>query len=85
MSDKQLSDLNAQLIVAQADTAKGLVDAAQAALRQARENFYAQQGGLFPTLSANGSGQQQLASLASQGLGSSSTMFGVTAASLTSL
>ena len=34
------------------------VDAAQAALRQARENFYAQQGGLFPTLSANGSGQQ---------------------------
>ena len=40
------------------------VDAAQAALRQARENFYAQQGGLFPTLSANGSGQQQLASLA---------------------
>ena len=34
------------------------VDAAQAALRQARENFYAQQGGLFPTLTANGSGQQ---------------------------
>jgi NodT family efflux transporter outer membrane factor (OMF) lipoprotein len=58
------------------------VDAAQAALRQARENFYAQQGGLFPTLGANGSGQQQLASLASQGLGNSSTMFGVTAASL---
>jgi len=58
------------------------IDAAQAALRQARENFFAQQGGLFPTLSANGSGQQQRASLASEGLGSSSTMFSVTSASL---
>jgi NodT family efflux transporter outer membrane factor (OMF) lipoprotein len=58
------------------------VDAAQAALRQARENFYAQQGGLFPTLSANGSGQQQLASLASQGVAAPATQFGVVAASL---
>jgi NodT family efflux transporter outer membrane factor (OMF) lipoprotein len=57
------------------------VDAAQAALRQARENFYAQQGGLFPTLTANGTGQQQLASLASQGQ-PGSAMFGVTAGSL---
>jgi NodT family efflux transporter outer membrane factor (OMF) lipoprotein len=58
------------------------IEAAQAALRQARENFYAQQGGLFPTLSANGSGQQQLASPASQGQAGSGIQFGVTAASL---
>ncbi len=58
------------------------VDAAQAALRQARENLYAQQGGLFPTLSANGSGQQQRASGASSGAGSTSTVYGVTSASL---
>ncbi len=58
------------------------VDAAQAALRQARENFYAQQGGLFPTLTANGTGQQQLASPASQGQVGSGAMFGVNAASL---
>jgi len=58
------------------------VDAAQAALRQARENFYAQQGGLFPTLSGNGSGQQQFASSASQGQAGSGSMLGVTAASL---
>jgi len=58
------------------------VEAAQAALRQARENFFAQQGSLFPTLSANGSGQQQLASPASQGQTGAGTMFGVTSASL---
>ncbi len=58
------------------------VDAAQAALRQARELYFAQQGGLFPTLSANGSGQQQLASPASQGQVGSAAMFGVTSASL---
>lgn len=58
------------------------VDAAQAALRQARENFYAQQGALFPTLSANGTGQQQLASPASQGQLGTGSIYGVTAASL---
>lgn len=59
------------------------VDAAQAALRQSRENFFAQQGGLFPTLTANGSGQQQLASGASFGtVTTPSVMYGVTAASL---
>lgn len=59
------------------------VDAAQAALRQSRETFFAQQGSLFPTVTANASGQQQLASGAS--FGSSTTapvMYGVTAASL---
>ena len=58
------------------------VDAAQAALRQARELYFAQQGGLFPTLSGNGSGQQQLASPASQGQTGAAVMYGVTAASL---
>jgi NodT family efflux transporter outer membrane factor (OMF) lipoprotein len=58
------------------------LDAAQAALRQARENFYAQQGSLFPTVTANGQGQQQLTSLASQGLQGGGIMYGVTTASL---
>ena len=58
------------------------VEAAQAALRQARENFFAQQGSLFPTLSANGQGQQQLASPASQGQAGSGVTYGVTSASL---
>jgi len=58
------------------------IDAAQAALRQARENFYAQQGSLFPTFSANGSGQQQLASPAAQGQTGAGVIYGVTSASL---
>jgi NodT family efflux transporter outer membrane factor (OMF) lipoprotein len=58
------------------------VDAAQATLRQARENLYAQQGSLFPTLTGNGSGQQQLSSPASQGQVGSGTMFAVNSASL---
>ncbi|MGZ5905457.1 MAG: TolC family protein, partial [Reyranella sp.] len=58
------------------------IDAAQAALRQARETFYAQQGSLFPTLTGNGQGQQQLASPASQGQTGAAAMYGVTTASL---
>lgn len=58
------------------------VDAAQASLRQARENFYAQQGSLFPTITGNGSGQQQLASPASQGQTGAAVMYGVTTTSL---
>src|SRR5215211_321501 len=58
------------------------IDAAQAALRQAREILYAQQASLFPTLGANASGQQQLASPATQGLTGDAAMFGVTAGSL---
>ena len=69
-------------LVREAMQANPDVDAAQAALRQARENFFAQQGSLFPTLSANGSGQQQLASPAAQGQVGSGTIFGVTAASV---
>lgn len=58
------------------------IDAAQAALRQARENYFAQQGSLFPTITGNGQGQQQLASPASQGQSGSAVMYGVTTASL---
>jgi len=56
--------------------------AAQAALRQANENVYAQQGGLFPAFNANGSAQQQRQSGATLGTAGTSFVFGVTAASL---
>ena len=58
------------------------LDAAQASLRQANETLYAQQAGLFPSLTANGSGQQAQASGATFGQPSQTFMFGVTAASL---
>ncbi len=58
------------------------LDAAQAALRQARENFFAAQGGLFPSLSGNVGGQQQQATGFQQGLGSGTQIYGVTTASL---
>jgi NodT family efflux transporter outer membrane factor (OMF) lipoprotein len=57
------------------------LDAAQASLRQANETFYAQQAGLFPTLSANGSAQQTKATGATFGQAQTFT-FGVTSASL---
>ena len=43
-------------LVEQALKANPDLDAAQASLRQANELLYAQQGALFPTISANGSG-----------------------------
>jgi NodT family efflux transporter outer membrane factor (OMF) lipoprotein len=58
------------------------LDAAQATLRQANETLYAQQAGLFPTLSANGSGQQAKANGATFGQTSAPFVYGVTAASL---
>ncbi len=57
-------------------------EAAQASLRQARELYFAQQGALFPTLGANGSGQQQQVSPAQQGQAGSAFTYGVTTASL---
>jgi len=59
------------------------LDAAQASLRQANETFYAQQGGLFPTISANGSATQQRISGVDQG-GSvtQQLVYGVTTGSL---
>jgi NodT family efflux transporter outer membrane factor (OMF) lipoprotein len=56
--------------------------AAQATLRQANENLYAQQGSLFPTFNANGSAQQTRQSGASLGEAGTSLFYGVTAASL---
>jgi NodT family efflux transporter outer membrane factor (OMF) lipoprotein len=58
------------------------LDAAQAALRQANETLYAQQGGLFPTLSANGQGQQAKSNGASFGSTTPPIVYGVTSASL---
>ena len=58
------------------------LDAAQASLRQARENLYAQQGGLFPTLTGNASAQQQRFSGVTFGQPGLNEVFGVTSASL---
>src|SRR5712675_1362562 len=54
------SELNA--LIDKALKANPDLDAAQASLRQANEALYAQQGTLFPTISANGSVQQLRAS-----------------------
>src|SRR5581483_254281 len=58
------------------------LDAAQASLRQANETLYAQQGNLFPTLSANGQAQQSKANGAAFGQVSPPFVLGVTSASL---
>ena len=58
------------------------LDAAQAALRQANEQLYSQQGTLFPTVSAKGSGQNQQINGAQSGLNTQPIVFGVTSASL---
>jgi NodT family efflux transporter outer membrane factor (OMF) lipoprotein len=70
-------------LVREALSANPDLDAAQATLRQANETLYAQQGGLFPSLAANGSGTQQQSNGAA--LGSSSVgqvQYGVVSASL---
>ena len=56
-------------LVREALSANPDIDAAQATLRQANETLYAQQGALFPSLAANGSGTQQQTTGAAQGLG----------------
>jgi NodT family efflux transporter outer membrane factor (OMF) lipoprotein len=76
----QSRELNA--LVEEAMRANPDLDAAQAALRQARENFFAAQGGLFPSLSGNAGGQQQQATGFQQGLGAATQIYGVTTASL---
>jgi NodT family efflux transporter outer membrane factor (OMF) lipoprotein len=74
---KQLNALIDEALKANPD-----LDAAQASLRQARENLYAQQGSLFPTLTGNASAQQQKFSGISFGEPGLSAVFGVTSASL---
>jgi len=55
-------------LVEQALKSNADVAAAQAALRQAHENLLAQQGGLFPSVSGNATGNREKVSLASYGL-----------------
>jgi len=69
-------------LVEQALRANPDLDAAQAALRQAREQLYAQQGALFPTISGNSGATQQLQSGNQFGQPSFTSQFGVTTASL---
>jgi NodT family efflux transporter outer membrane factor (OMF) lipoprotein len=74
---QELSSLVSEALKANPD-----LDAAQAALRQANETLYAQQAGLFPSLTANGSGTQSKANGATFGQTSTPFVYGVTAASL---
>ena len=62
-------------LVARALTNNPDVAAAQATLRQARENTRAEQGALLPQVSASGEFQRQRESLAGFGLGSGSSTF----------
>ena len=64
-------------LVVQALKANPDVTAAQATLREARENTRAEQGALFPQVSATGEFQRQRESLVGFGLGSGSTTFSV--------
>src|SRR5476649_629900 len=74
------AELNA--LIEQALNANPDLEAAQASLRQANETLYAQQGTLFPTISANGAAQQQQANGAQSGLVVPPQVFGVTTGSL---
>jgi NodT family efflux transporter outer membrane factor (OMF) lipoprotein len=69
-------------LIDQALKANPDLDVAQASLRQANENLYAQQATLFPTLTGNLSGQNALASGATFGQSGTSFYYGVNTASL---
>lgn len=69
-------------LVGQALKANPNLDAAQAALRQAHELLYAQQGALFPTVGANAGASQQLFNGAQSGQPNLTAQFGLTTASL---
>ena len=68
-------------LIAKAFAANPNLGAAQAALRQARENVYAGEGAWFPTVSASTSATQERVSGAAFGIPGSSTL-GVTTAAL---
>ncbi|HLI13684.1 MAG TPA: efflux transporter outer membrane subunit [Alphaproteobacteria bacterium] len=70
------------ILIEEALQANPNLDAAQAALRQAKENVYAGQGGLFPTITANGTAVREKISGAQFGQPGVSTVLGVTSASL---
>jgi NodT family efflux transporter outer membrane factor (OMF) lipoprotein len=67
-------------LIEQALAANPNLSAAQAALRQARENVYAGEGAYFPTVTANGSAAREKASGAELGVPTSSTFSLATAA-----
>ncbi|MDB5365313.1 MAG: NodT family efflux transporter outer rane factor lipoprotein [Rhodospirillales bacterium] len=71
-------------LIERAFAANPNLGAAQAALRQARENVYAGEGAYFPTVTANGSATREKISGAAFGLpaSSSSSPLGVTTAAL---
>jgi NodT family efflux transporter outer membrane factor (OMF) lipoprotein len=69
-------------LIAEALKANPSLEAAQAALRQARENVYAEEGALFPSVTANGSATREKVSGASFGIPGLSSTLGVTTASL---
>jgi hypothetical protein len=73
----QVTELVRQALAANPDIA-----AAQATLRQARENLRAQQGSQFPTLSASVQQQRQQANAAAVGGANRSVTYSTTAASL---
>jgi len=69
-------------LIAEALKANPSLAAAQAALREARENVYAEEGALFPSVTANGSATREKVSGASFGNPGLSSTLGVTTASL---
>ncbi len=73
----QISDLVARALAANPDVA-----AAQATLREARENLRAEQGTQYPQVTANASAERQQESLAAVGFGSGSETYSVVSASL---
>lgn len=74
---RQISDLVARALAANPDSA-----AAQATLREARENLRAEQGGQYPQISASTSAERQRDSLAAVGFGNGSETYNVVSASL---
>lgn len=69
-------------LVAEALEKSPTLDAAKAALRQARENLSAQEGGLFPTVTGNVSATREKISTASFGFAGGSSIFSYSTAAL---
>jgi NodT family efflux transporter outer membrane factor (OMF) lipoprotein len=73
----QISDLVARALAANPDVA-----AAQATLREARENLRAEEGSQYPQVTASASAERQRQSLAAVGFGSGAETYSVVSASL---
>ncbi len=74
---RQISDLVTRALAANPD-----VTAAQATLREARENLRAEQGSQYPQISAGSSAERQRESLSAVGSGTGSETYNVVSASL---